>query len=47
MRCLRNVNGGRMYMRLNGEPLEDVDFLSTWGRNWPRMKDMKVMWYTK
>ena len=25
MRCSRYVNWGRMYVRLNGEPLEDVD----------------------
>ena len=25
MRCSRYGNGGRMHVRLNGEPLEDVD----------------------
>ena len=25
MRCKRYVNGGRLHMRLNGEPLEEVD----------------------
>ena len=25
MRCSRNGNGGRMHVRLNGEPLQEVD----------------------
>ena len=25
MRCSRYVNGGRLHVRLNGEPLEEVD----------------------
>ena len=33
---------------LNGEPLEEVDcFLSTWGRKWQPMEDVKGMWYTE
>ena len=27
MRCSRYGNGGRMYVRLNGEPLEEADYL--------------------
>ena len=26
IRCSRYVNGGRMYVRLNGDPLEEVDY---------------------
>ena len=26
MRCSRYGNGGRMYVRLKGEPLEEVDY---------------------
>ena len=41
-------NGDRMNVILNGEPLEEVDgFLSTWGRKWQPMEDVKGMWYTE
>ena len=39
-RCSRYVNGGRMYVRLNGKPLEEVDCLSMRGRKWQRMEDV-------
>ena len=26
MKCCRNVNGGRMYVRQNGKPLEEMGF---------------------
>ena len=47
MRCLRNGNGGRMHVILNGIPLEAVDSLCTWGRKWQLMEGVKVMWYTE
>ena len=28
-----------MYVILNDEPLEEVDFLSNWGRKWQLMED--------
>ena len=34
MRCSRYGDGGRMHVILNGEPLEEVDCLSTLGRKW-------------
>ena len=30
-------------MILNGEALEEVDCLSTWGRRWQPMEDVKGM----
>ena len=46
MKCSRYGNGDRMHVILNGVPLEEVDcFLSTWGRKWQPMEDMKGMWY--
>ena len=33
-------------MRLNGEPLEEVECLIIWGRKWQRMEDVEGMWYT-
>ena len=45
MRCSRYGNGDRMHVILNGEPLEEVDFLSTRGRKWQLMEDVKGMWY--
>ena len=45
--CARYVNSGRMYVRLNGGPLEEVDCLNTSGHKWQRMDDVKEMWYTK
>ena len=47
MRCSRYGNGNRMHVILNGEPLEEVDFLSTWGRRWQPMEDVKGMWFTE
>ena len=35
---------GRMDVRLNGEPLEEVDILSTWGCKWQLLEDVKGMW---
>ena len=43
MRCSRYGNGDRMHVILNGEPLEEVDFLGTWGRKWQPMEDVKGM----
>ena len=40
-------NGGRMHVMINGEPLEGVDCLSTWGRKWQLMEDVKGMSYTE
>ena len=34
-------------MLLNGEAIKEVDCLSTFGRKWKRMKDVKGIWYTK
>ena len=28
---------GRMHVRLNGKPVEEVDFLSIWGHKWQMM----------
>ena len=47
MRCSRYGNGGRMHVILNGEPLEEDDSLSTWGRKWQLMEDVKGMRYPK
>ena len=33
-----------MHVILNGEPLEEVIVLSTWGRTWQPMEDVKGMW---
>ena len=41
MRCTRYVNGGRMYVRLNGDPLEKVVISSTRDRKWQQVEDMK------
>ena len=46
-RCSRYGNGGRMHVILSGESLEEVDCLSTWGRKWQLMEDVKGMWYTE
>ena len=32
---------------LNGEPLEECKVLSSWGRKWQLMEDVKGMWYTE
>ena len=47
MRCSRYGNMDRMHVILSGEPLEEVDFLSTWGRMWQPMEDVTGMWYTE
>ena len=47
MRCSRFGNLGGMHVILNCERLEEVDFLSTWGRKWQLMDDVKGMWYTE
>ena len=47
MRCSRLDNGDQMHVILNGEPLAEVDCLSTWGRKWQLMNDVKGMWYTE
>ena len=36
-----------MHVKLNGEPLKEVDCLSNWGRKWQLMEDVKGMWYTE
>ena len=38
--------GGRMFVMLNGEPLEEVDCFKSWKRKWQLMEDVKWMWYT-
>ena len=43
MRCSRYGNVDRMHVILNGEPLEEVDCFSTWGRKWQPMEDVKGM----
>ena len=40
-------NGGRMHVVLNSEPLQEVDYLKTWLRQWQLMQDVKVIWYTE
>ena len=47
MRCSRYGNGDRMHVMLNGELLRKWIVLSTWGRKWQPMKDVKVMWCTE
>ena len=47
MRCSRYGNGDRMHVILNGEPLEEVMVLSTWGREWQPMEYVKGMWCTE
>ena len=41
MRCLR------WQVILNGDPLEEVDCLTTGCRKWQLMEDVKGMWYTE
>ena len=37
-----------MHLILNGELLEEVDFvLSTWGRKWQLIEDVKGIWYNE
>ena len=47
MRCSRYGNGDRMRVILKGKPLEEWIVLSTWGRKWQPMEDVKGMWYTE
>ena len=47
MRCSRYGNRDQMHVILNGEPLEEGIVLSTWGRKWQPMEDVKGMWYTE
>ena len=44
MRCSKYGNGNRMHVILNGEPLV---ILSTWGRKWQPMEDVKGIWCTE
>ena len=37
---------GRMFVMLNGEPLEEMDCFKSWERKWQLMDDVKWMWYT-
>ena len=46
MRSSSYGNGSRMHVILNGEPLEEVDGLSTWGHKWKMLEDVKGTWYT-
>ena len=36
-----------MHVILNYEPSEELDCLSSWGRKWHLMEDVKGMWYTE
>ena len=47
MRCSRYGNGGRLYVRLNGEPLKELDCIKYMGSQWQRMEVMIKMWYTE
>ena len=47
MRCSRYGNRGRMHVILNGEPLQEVDFLSKWDHKWQLMDCVKGMCYTE
>ena len=47
MRCSRHGNLDRMYLRLNGDPLEEVDCFKYLFRNWQLMEVVKGMWYTE
>ena len=47
VRCSRYINGDRMHVMLNGEPLERWIVLSTYGRKWQLMEDVKWRWYTE
>ena len=38
-------NRGRMHVILNGEPLEKWIVLSTYGRKWQLVEDVKLVWY--
>ena len=45
MRCSRYGNCGRLHVILDSELLNEVDCLSTWGRKWQLIEDVKEMWY--
>ena len=47
MRCSRYGNGDQTHVILNFEPLEEVDYLSTWGCKCQPMEDVKRMLYTQ
>ena len=47
MWCSRLGNGGRMYVRLMKNRLRKWIVLSTWGRKWQLMKNVKGMWCTE
>ena len=44
MKCLRNVNEGRMHVIVNGKPLEDVDCFKYLGL---QVAADGEMWYTE
>ena len=44
VRYSRYGNGDRMHVILNGQRLEEWIVLSTWGRKWQPMEDLKGMW---
>ena len=47
-RCSRYGNRGRMQVILNDEPFQrEWIVLSTCGRKWQLMEDVKVIWYTE
>ena len=47
IRCSRYGNGDRMHVILKSEPLSKWIVLSTWGRKWQLMEDVRGMWYTE
>ena len=44
MRCSRYGNEGPMHVILNGEPVNKWIVLSTRGRKWQLMEDVKGLW---
>ena len=47
MRCSRYGNGDRMYVILNGEPLEELDCFKYLGSQVTAVEDVKGMWFTE
>ena len=47
MRCSRYDKGDRMQVILNGERLRKWIVLSTWGRKWQPIENVKGMWYAE
>ena len=47
MRCSRYGNGDRMHVIQNGDLLMKWIVLSTWGRKWQPIEDVKGLWYTE